>query len=80
MQKIPNITAQFSITLMNKYANMFELFQIDEETLKDIMKNSKTAKSVFDFLNKSMVNNLEDDIFEEKQDKQNKKKYKKWTI
>ena len=77
MQKIPNITAQFSITLMNKYANMFELFQIDEETLKDIMKNSKTAKSVFDFLNKSMVNNLEDDIFEEKQDKQNKKKYKK---
>ena len=77
MQKIPNITAQFSITLMNKYANMFELFQIDEETLKDIMKNSKTAKSVFDFLKKSMVNNLEDDIFEEKQDKQNKKKYKK---
>jgi hypothetical protein len=78
LQKIPQITSQFSITLMNKYVNMHELFQVDEDTLKDMMKNSKTAKSVFEFLNKSMVTNLEDDIFEEKQDKSNnKRKFKK---
>ncbi len=78
MQKIPQITSQFSITLMNKYVNMHELFQVDEDTLKDMTKNSKTAKSVFEFLNKSMVTNLEDDIFEEKQDKSNnKRKFKK---
>jgi hypothetical protein len=63
---------------MNKYVNMHELFQVDEDTLKDMTKNSKTAKSVFEFLNKSMVTNLEDDIFEEKQDKSNnKRKFKK---
>ena len=78
MQKIPQITSQFSITLMNKYVNMHELFQVDEDTLKDMTKNSKTEKSVFEFLNKSMVTNLEDDIFEEKQDKSNnKRKFKK---
>jgi hypothetical protein len=78
LQKIPQITSQFSITLMNKYVNMHELFQVDEDTLKDMTKNSKTAKSVFEFLNKSMVTNLEDDIFEEKQDKSNnKRKFKK---
>ena len=54
---------------------MCELFKLDEEALKEITKNSKTAKSMFDFFNKSMMSNLDDEVLLE--DKSNKRKYKK---
>lgn len=60
---------------MNKCLSMCELFKLDEEALKEITKNSKTAKSMFDFFNKSMMSNLDDEVLLE--DKSNKRKYKK---
>ena len=64
--KIPNITSNSSIAIMNKCSTIYNLFQLEEEALKEILKNSKVAKSAFEFFNKSTSNSLDDDLDDEK--------------
>jgi hypothetical protein len=72
--KLPNINPNSSMKIMGKYLNLFEVFQLDEESLKEIFENSKIAKSLFEFFNKSVNKDFEDDIFEDKIIKKTKKK------
>ena len=41
---------------MGKVENLFDLFQMSEEEIHKIIENSKNAKSIYEFVNKSIKN------------------------
>lgn len=43
---------------MNKVNNLHELCQMSEEKLSEILENSKNAKACYEFLNKTLNDNL----------------------
>lgn len=54
--KIPGINSKNVSSLMGKVENLFDLFQMSEEEINKIIENSKNAKTIYEFVNKSIKN------------------------
>lgn len=54
MLKIPGINSKNVNSLMAKIENLLELFAMSEEDVNKIIENSKNAKAIVEFVNKSI--------------------------
>lgn len=54
MLKIPGVNSKNVNSLMNKVANLFDLFALSEDEINKIIENSKNAKLIYEFVNKSI--------------------------
>ena len=64
--KIPGINSKNIKRLINKCSNLIELCELSEEKLSEILENSKSAKLVYDFINKTKKEEI--DILEKEID------------
>lgn len=52
--KIPGINSKNVHSLMSKVANLFDLLSMSEEEINKIIENSKNAKTIYEFINKTI--------------------------
>lgn len=52
--KIPGINSKNVHSLMSKVANLFDLLNMSEEEINKIIENSKNAKTIYEFINKTI--------------------------
>lgn len=52
--KIPGVNSKNVNALMGKVATLYDLFQMSEDEINAIIENSKNAKAIYEFVNKTI--------------------------